>query len=62
MYLSIRDVSALAGLSRSSIYKMMSDLGFPRPVKLRPGKFGCVRWRKADVIAWVESRAEAVAS
>ena len=40
-------------MSRSTIYKMMQNGDFPRPVKIGPA---AVRWRSSDIRAWVESR------
>lgn len=51
--LKLPDVIALTTLSRSTIYQMMSDKEFPRPIKL--GK-RAVAWRKTDITAWLESR------
>ena len=47
------DVQHVTGLSRSTIYAMMAEGTFPKPVKL--GK-RAVAWREADVTAWLESR------
>jgi len=47
------DVEHLTGLSRSTLYAMMAEGSFPKPVKL--GK-RAVGWRGADVLAWLESR------
>ncbi|WP_179251257.1 helix-turn-helix transcriptional regulator [Enemella evansiae] len=54
--LTARDVSAQIGYSVSTIYRRRS-LGesLPRAVKL-PG--GAVRWRQADVDAWLEAQLE----
>ena len=51
-----RQVEEITGMSRSSIYKMMQNGEFPRPVKIGPT---AVRWRASDIRAWVESRAVA---
>lgn len=48
-----REVEAITGLSRSSIYRLMQDGEFPRPVRVGPA---AVRWRSGDVTAWLESR------
>ena len=48
-----RQVEAMTGLSRSSIYRLMQDGEFPRP--LRVGS-NAVRWRLSDIIRWMESR------
>ena len=48
-----REVEEIAGLSRSSIYRLMQDGEFPRPVRVGPA---AVRWRASDITAWLESR------
>ena len=41
-----RQVEEITGMSRSSIYRLMQDGQFPRPVKV-----GCaaVRWRESNI-------------
>lgn len=46
-------VEALVGLSRSAIYKAMSEGTFPRPLKLGTQARA---WRKSEIVAWIESR------
>ena len=46
------DVSDLTGLSKNTLYKMMRDGRFPKPVKL---KGRAVAWRKSDLDAWIAS-------
>ena len=48
-----RQVEKVTGLSRSSIYRLMQDGAFPRPVKVGSA---AVRWRASDITAWLESR------
>ena len=48
-----RQVEEITGLSRSSIYRLMQDGEFPRPVKVGPA---AVRWRASDITVWLESR------
>ena len=48
-----RQVEEITGLSRSSIYRLMRDGKFPRPVKVG---LAAVRWRASDITAWLESR------
>lgn len=45
-------VEALTGLSRASIYAMMDEGTFPRPVRL--GK-RAVAWREADLSEWMDT-------
>ena len=46
----------MLGLSRSTIYRMMNDGEFPRPVVLGRRAVG---WRAADVETWIKQREEA---
>ena len=48
-----RQVEEITGMSRSSIYRMMQDGEFPRPVRIGPA---AVRWKASDITAWMESR------
>lgn len=48
-----REVSAVTGLSRQSIYAYMQDGTFPRPVKLSAR---LVAWREQDVRDWINAR------
>ena len=52
-----REVEEITGLSRSSIYRLMQDGQFPRPVKVGSA---AVRWRASDITAWLESRPESM--
>lgn len=47
------EVEALTGLSRSTIYKLMADGAFPKPVKLT-GK--AVGWPEKAVTDWLAQR------
>ena len=48
-----REVEKITGVSRSSIYRLMQESDFPRPVRIGPG---AVRWKASDINAWMESR------
>ena len=48
-----RAVEEVTGLSRSTLYAMMADGWFPRPVKL--GK-RAVGWHETEVMNWLQSR------
>ncbi len=50
------DIEALTGLSRSTIYDLMSRGEFPRPVKLT-GK--AVGWTETAINDWIDSRKQA---
>lgn len=50
------DVETITGLSRSSIYLMMSRGEFPRPVKIT---VKAVAWPESMISAWLAARSEA---
>lgn len=50
-----KQVEARTGLSRSTIYALMSRNEFPRPVRLTAKAVG---WRSAGIDAWLQSRVE----
>lgn len=52
-----KDVEEIVGLSRSTIYKLMSTGTFPRSIRLGPRAVG---WRLSDIEAWIEFRASDV--
>ena len=47
------DVESLVGLSRSTIYVMIADGTFPKPIKLGNRAVG---WRHSDVLTWLQIR------
>lgn len=49
----IREVMALTGLSRSSIYLGIKQRTFPRQLKLSVRSSG---WLRSEVIEWVNAR------
>lgn len=49
----IKDVALAVGLSRSSIYRMVSEGSFPAPLHLSTRT---IAWKAADIQAWVDSR------
>lgn len=55
-YLRRPAVEQMTGLSRSTIYLLMSRGEFPRPVKLTTK---AVAWSEAAVTEWLASRAPA---
>lgn len=46
----------LVGLSRSSIYLLIQQNAFPKPLQL---SLRAVGWKQADIEAWLESRTTA---
>ena len=53
--LRLNDVMTKTGLSRSSIYKQMSNDNFPRHVKLGAR---IVAWHEAAIDNWISSKLE----
>ena len=53
VFLRLQAVIRVTGLSRSTLYRLIADEKFPRPVRLGPR---AVAWRRADVEAWGETR------
>ena len=53
--LRLADVCRLVGLSRSTIYKRVSDGTFPRPLRVSERS---VRWRMQDLQGWTAGLAE----
>ena len=51
--LTRREVERRTGLSRSTIYRKMSEGTFPVPLKVSER---AVRWRESDIRAYVDSR------
>ena len=51
-----RDVEAITGLGRSTIYKMISDGQFPKPIQLGARAVG---WPESAIRAWLTSRGNA---
>ena len=51
--LTRREVERRTGLSRSTIYRKMSDGTFPVPLKVSER---AVRWRESEIRAYVDSR------
>ena len=47
------DLKPATGLSPSTIYRLIADGEFPKPVKLAPQAVG---WLKSDVDAWLAGR------
>lgn len=56
MFLRLRVVIRITGLSRSTLYRLIADESFPRPVRLGPR---AVAWRRSDIDAWGEARSMA---
>jgi prophage regulatory protein len=51
----LRELRAIVGLSRTTIFRMVNEGRFPKPVKLSTHASA---WRMAEVLAWQESLGE----
>lgn len=51
--LRMREVIQRIGLSRSTIYKLMENNDFPKPMKLGSQAIG---WRDTDIETWISNR------
>lgn len=56
--LNAKEVSALIGVSRTTLHRLVSASNFPKPVRV--GKRAS-RWRQSEVLVWMETRPLATA-
>lgn len=54
-FIRINEVLQATGLSRTTLYRLISRGSFPPPVQISDS---AVAWRGSEVLAWMESRAE----
>lgn len=54
--LTWREVQAVAGISRTTVWRLQQRDAFPKPVTLSPGR---VCWWETEVMAWRRSRSAA---
>jgi prophage regulatory protein len=53
--LRLPTVQAITGLSKTTIYTLVSRNEFPRPIR-RGSR--CTRWRAGDVSAWLQAQGQ----
>lgn len=53
VFLRMPTVMKMTGLGRSTIYRLIADQKFPRPVRLG---LRAVAWRRSDLDRWSEAR------
>lgn len=51
--LRLKDVVSTTGLSKSSVYRLLSMQLFPAPIRLGLAAIG---WRASDIDAWLAAR------
>ena len=54
--LTRQQVEKMLGIRRSTVYKLMRQGKLPEPIQITTG---CVRWRKAELEDWINSRPKA---
>jgi len=57
-FLGLPAICSMTDLSRSTIYRLIADGDFPKPVRISKGR---VAWRERDLTAWLESRGGRIA-
>lgn len=51
--LDLPETEKVAGLKKSTLYRLMAEGKFPKPVRLSSR---CVRWPESRVLSWVQAR------
>lgn len=54
-FLKRKEVEAVTGYSKPSIYRLIAQGEFPKPIAFNSR---CVRWRESDVAAWQQQKTE----
>ena len=52
-FLRLPRVQTLTGLSRSTLWRMVKEGAFPKPLRLGKKAIG---WRESDILNWLETR------
>ena len=55
-YLNVKQVTALLGISRNTLYIWQRDRDFPKALKIGSK---AVRFRRSEILAWLETRPRA---
>lgn len=50
--INLKEVMAITGIARSTIYKKMDEGTFPKGLKVSDA---CVRWRQSDIKEWIDN-------
>ena len=55
--INIKEVTHLAGISRSQVYNLMNSNLFPSSLNLSPGTSNrCARWSVLEIHDWIEQK------
>lgn len=56
-FLTRYEVEKMTGISRSALYRMMAENGFPASYKFgRSNQQGAVRWSENEIRQWISER------
>ncbi|WP_342728867.1 AlpA family transcriptional regulator [Bradyrhizobium sp. B097] len=58
-FLRLEDVKTATGLGRSTIYLLMAEASFPKPVKLNGEGGKAVAWLASEIAEWQRQRVAA---
>jgi len=60
--LSIKEITEITGLAKSTVYRYVAEGHFPKPVQLNPhvASGGAVRWTDHSVFEWIQKKLEVV--
>jgi predicted DNA-binding transcriptional regulator AlpA len=53
--LSIKDLVAMLGIAPRTIWRLRDAGKMPQPVRLGGPTRGAIRWRRTDIMAWIEN-------
>lgn len=52
-FLTAAEVAGSLNISHATLHRWIASNGFPEPLQLGPR---ALRWRRGEIIAWIESR------
>jgi len=58
--LTLSEAARLCGVGARSLWRWSHSGRAPKPLKITPGRRGCVRYRRADLLEWIQSGCEPV--
>jgi len=55
-FIRLPEVLYLTGLGKTSIYKLVNNNAFPKPISFSAGR---IAWKTVDIQNWIESKIKA---